>query len=76
MTADQEHPFFAANYTLEELHRLCATIGASYREAHGFTVQSYEYGNKVAVWLGGLMGAGIFSVQGLLSSAPHSRRHP
>jgi hypothetical protein len=37
-------------------------------------VKGHEESTKVLVWLSGLMGAGIFSVQGLLASAPLSIR--
>jgi len=38
------------------------------------TVASQDQSEKVLVWLSGLMGAGIFSVQGLLASVPLSMR--
>ncbi len=59
---------------LADLHRLCATTAAAFREGHQMTVGSQEQTEKVLVWLSGLMGAGIFSVQGLLASAPLSMR--
>ncbi len=38
------------------------------------TVGSQEHSQKLMVWLGGLMGAGIFSVYGLLAAAPQPMR--
>ena len=59
---------------LTDLHRLCATTAAAYREGHQMVVGSREHSQTLMVWLCGLMGAGIFSVHGLLSSAPTTMR--
>lgn len=60
--------------TLDDLHRFCAATAASFREGHEMTVGSQEHSQKLMVWLGGLMGAGVFSVYGLLAAAPRPMR--
>jgi hypothetical protein len=60
--------------TVSGLHALCVTTAASLREAHQMVITGSEQSEKVLVWLSGFMGAGIFSVYGLLAFAPLSIR--
>jgi hypothetical protein len=60
--------------TAEDLHRFCRATVAAFREAHGFVAESREDSRKIMIWLGGLMGAGILSVHGLLATAPQLTR--
>jgi len=68
------HQILLAKATLEDLHGLCRTTAAVFREAHEMSARSHEHSQKLMVWLGGLMGVGIFSVYGLLAAAPQSMR--
>lgn len=67
-------PAIPATAGLAELRGLCGTTAAAFREGHQLAAGSQEHTEKVLVWLSGLMGAGIFSVQGLLAAAPLSMR--
>ena len=55
---------------LTELKALVRSTAAAAREGHDLAVKAQEHSEKALVWLTGLMGAGIFSVQGLLVGAP------
>ncbi|MBI1960387.1 MAG: hypothetical protein HYS36_14315 [Candidatus Rokubacteria bacterium] len=59
-----------ATAALAELHALCGTTAAAFREGHQLAAGSHEHTERMLAWLSGLMGAGIFSVQGLLATAP------
>ncbi len=63
-----------ADATLSDLHRLCATTAAAFREGHYLAAGSRDQSDKNLVWLAGLMGAAIFSTQALLAAAPLSAR--
>lgn len=67
-------PPIPATVALADLHALCGTTMAALREGHRLAAGSHEHTEKVLVWLSGLMGAGIFSVQGLLAAAPLAMR--
>jgi hypothetical protein len=68
-------PFvISPNASLEELHRVCSTMAAHFREGHRELLEANKDSDKSMVWLGGLMGAGLFASQGLLAPAPLSIR--
>ena len=60
--------------TLAELQALVRTTAAAFREGQQMVVASREHAERACVWITGLMGAGIFSVQGLLVGAPYTMR--
>jgi len=59
---------------ITELKAFVKRTSAAFREGHELSAKSHEQTARTLVWLTGLMGAGIFSVQGLLVGAPWAAR--
>jgi hypothetical protein len=56
--------------SIEDLRKICALVAAHFREEHRQVLESNKEDDNAVVWLSGLMGAGIFSVQAFLATAP------
>jgi hypothetical protein len=65
---------FPPDASIEDLRKRCALVAAHFREEHRQVLEVNKEDNNAVVWLSGLMGAGIFSVQAFLAPAPAAVR--
>jgi hypothetical protein len=70
-SADSDTVFvISPDISLADLHKMCAAVATHLREGLQRLLETNKDTDKLVLWLAGLMGAGIFSAQRLLTAAP------